>query len=177
LEQLTALSEKIFLKSYNYADNSQLAQQYNVDLAPSLIIAGHERDDVIDYGIRFAGLPSGYEFSSLIQAIILVSRRDSGLKPETRKTLQGVKSPVNLKVFATPTWPYCPQAVVLAHQMAMENPLITAEMISANEFYELSMRYNVSGVPQTTINNGKGVVLGAVPEDDLIQEIGRAIGS
>jgi hypothetical protein len=67
--------------------------------------------------------------------------------------------------------------VVLAHQMAMENPLITAEMISANEFYELSMRYNVSGVPQTTINNGKGVVLGAVPEDDLIQEIGRAIGS
>jgi hypothetical protein len=55
--------------------------------------------------------------------------------------------------------------------------LITAEMISANEFYELSMRYNVSGVPQTTINNGKGVVLGAVPEDDLIQEIGRAIGS
>jgi alkyl hydroperoxide reductase subunit AhpF len=103
LEQLTALSEKIFLKSYNYADNSHLAQQYNVDLAPSLIIAGHERDDVIDYGIRFAGLPSGYEFSSLIQAIILVSRRDSGLKPETRKTLQGVKSPVNLKVFATPT--------------------------------------------------------------------------
>lgn len=67
--------------------------------------------------------------------------------------------------------------MVLAHQMAMENPLITAEMISANEFYELSMRYNVSGVPQTTINNGKGVVLGAVPEDDLIQEIGRAIGS
>jgi len=66
---------------------------------------------------------------------------------------------------------------MLAHQMAMENPFITAEMISANEFYELSMRYNVSGVPQTTINNGKGVVLGAVPEDDLIQEIGRAIGS
>jgi hypothetical protein len=67
--------------------------------------------------------------------------------------------------------------VVLAHQIAMENPLITAEMISANEFYDLSMRYNVSGVPQTTINNGKGVVLGAVPEDDLVQEINRAIGS
>jgi predicted DsbA family dithiol-disulfide isomerase len=67
--------------------------------------------------------------------------------------------------------------VVLAHQIAMENPLITAEMISANEFYDLSMRYNVSGVPQTTINNGKGAVMGAVPEDDLIQEISRAIGS
>jgi hypothetical protein len=67
--------------------------------------------------------------------------------------------------------------VVLAHQIAMENPLITAEMISANEFYELSMRYNVSGVPQTNINDGSGVVIGALPEDDLISEIGRAISS
>ena len=63
--------------------------------------------------------------------------------------------------------------MVLAHQLAMENPNITADMVSANEFYELSMRYNVSGVPQTTINNGKGVVVGAVPEDDLLQEISR----
>jgi alkyl hydroperoxide reductase subunit AhpF len=103
LEQLTALSEKIFFKPYNYDDDPQLAQQYHVDLAPSVIIAGHEQDDVIDYGIRFAGLPSGYEFSSLIQAILLVSKRDSGLKSETRKTLQGLKSPVNLKIFSTPT--------------------------------------------------------------------------
>ena len=48
--------------------------------------------------------------------------------------------------------------------MAMENPLIQAEMIEANEFYELSLRYNVSSVPQTNINNGEGVILGAVPE-------------
>ena len=103
LEELSSLSEKIFLKTYSYDENPKLAQQYNVDLAPSLVIAGHEPGEVIDYGIRFAGLPSGYEFSSLIQAIILVSKRDSGLKSETRKTLHGLKSPVNLKVFATPT--------------------------------------------------------------------------
>lgn len=55
--------------------------------------------------------------------------------------------------------------------MAMENPLIQAEMIEANEFYELGVQYNVSGVPQTNINEGAGVVVGAVPEDYLIQEI------
>lgn len=65
--------------------------------------------------------------------------------------------------------------MVLAHQMAMENPLIQAEMIEANEFYELAVRYNVSGVPQTTINDGKGVILGAAPEDNLLQEIKRAL--
>jgi hypothetical protein len=59
--------------------------------------------------------------------------------------------------------------------MAMENPLIRAEMIEANEFYDLAMLYNVSGVPQTTINDGLGLVLGAVPEEYLLQEIKRVI--
>jgi hypothetical protein len=67
--------------------------------------------------------------------------------------------------------------VVLATQMAMENPLISAEMIEANEFYDLSMQYNVSGVPQTNVNDGLGVIVGAVPEDTLLQEIKRAVDS
>jgi predicted DsbA family dithiol-disulfide isomerase len=57
----------------------------------------------------------------------------------------------------------------------MENPLVQAEMIEANEFFELARRYNVTGVPQTTINDGEGVVLGAVPEEHLLQEIKRAV--
>ena len=65
--------------------------------------------------------------------------------------------------------------MVLAHRMALESPLIQAEMIEANEFYDLSLRYNVSGVPQTTINDGLGVILGAVPEDYLLQEVIRVI--
>jgi hypothetical protein len=67
--------------------------------------------------------------------------------------------------------------VVLAHQMALENPLIHAEMIEANEFYVLARRYNVSSVPQITINEGKGVILGAVPEAYLLQEIIRVMHS
>ena len=61
--------------------------------------------------------------------------------------------------------------MVLAHRMALESPLIQADMIEANEFYDLAMRYNVSGVPQTTINDGIDAVMGIVPEDDLLQEI------
>jgi hypothetical protein len=67
--------------------------------------------------------------------------------------------------------------VVLAHQMALENPLIHAEMIEANEFYDLARRYNVSSVPQITINEGKSVILGAVPEAYLLQEIIRVMQS
>ncbi len=64
---------------------------------------------------------------------------------------------------------------MLAYRMAIQSPMIQAEMIEANEFYELAMRYNVSGVPQTTINDGEDPILGAVPEDFLIQEIMRAV--
>jgi hypothetical protein len=65
--------------------------------------------------------------------------------------------------------------VVLAHQMALESPMVQAEMVEAMEFPDLSERHRVSGVPQTTINDGAGHVVGAVPEDYLVAEIQRAI--
>ncbi len=64
---------------------------------------------------------------------------------------------------------------MLAHQMAMESPMVQAEMVEAMEFPELSDKYEVSGVPQTTINYGAGTVVGAVPEQNLIREIQSAL--
>ena len=59
--------------------------------------------------------------------------------------------------------------------MALESPLVEAEMIEAIEFPELSNRHAVSGVPQTTINDGAGLVVGAVPEEHLLAEVMRAL--
>ncbi len=64
---------------------------------------------------------------------------------------------------------------MLAHRLAMESPFIQADMIEANEFYDLALRYNVSGVPLTTINGDLGTVLGAVPEEYLVREIKRVV--
>jgi len=66
---------------------------------------------------------------------------------------------------------------VLAHQMALESPMIQAEMVEATEFHELSNHHRVSGVPHTVVNEGKGNVVGAVPEANLVAEIMRALGS
>ena len=61
--------------------------------------------------------------------------------------------------------------------MAMVNPsMIRAEGVEAMEFPELSDRFEVSGVPQTTINSGMGTVVGAVPEQNLLAEIMRMKG-
>lgn len=175
LEEVTALSEKLDLSIYKLDEDNAIAQEFNIDKAPGFVIAGKDGDQILDYGIRYAGIPSGHEFSSLINDFLLVSGRDSKLGDDVREMLQGLTKPVNLLVFVTPTCPYCPQAVILAHQMALESPMVEAEMVEATEFPDLSMRFNVSGVPQTTINDGAGTVVGAVPPGNLMAEILRAV--
>ena len=59
--------------------------------------------------------------------------------------------------------------------MAIESPLVQAEMVEAMEFPDLANRHNVSGVPQTTINDGAAHIIGAAPEDHLIAEIKQAL--
>lgn len=176
LEEVTALSDKIDLSLYDVNEHQELASQFNVTNAPGIIIAARDQADVKNLGIQFSGIPSGHEFSTLIHDILMVSRRDSGLDAKTREFLKNLDTPLHLQVFVTPTCPYCPRAVLLAHQMAMENPtMIRAEGVEATEFPQLANRFNVRGVPQTVINAGAGSVVGAVPEQNLLAEIMRAL--
>ena len=67
--------------------------------------------------------------------------------------------------------------MLLAHQIAMENPsLVLAEGVEATEFQELSEKYMISGVPDTIINDGAGRVVGAIPEQNMLAELMRALG-
>lgn len=176
LEEVTALSNKVDLSVYDVNEHQDLASRFNVTNAPGIIIAARDETDVKNLGIQFSGIPSGHEFSTLINDILMVSRRDSGLDAKTREFLKNLDKPLHLQVFVTPTCPYCPRAVLLAHQMAMENPqMIIAEGVEATEFPELANRFNVRGVPQTVINYGAGMVVGAVPEQNLLAQIRQAI--
>ena len=176
LEEVTALNHKIELSVYDIDENQDLAGKFNVSNAPGIVIAAREEQDVKNLGIQFSGIPSGHEFNTLINDILIVSRRDSGLDAKTREYLKNLDKPLHLQVFVTPTCPYCPRAVLLAHQMAMENPMmIRAEGVEATEFPDLANRFNVRGVPQTVINAGSGTVVGAVPEQNLLAEIMRAL--
>lgn len=176
LEEVAQISDKISLEIYDLDKDADQVSTYRVDKAPATIIAAKDGDTIKDYGIRYYGIPSGHEFSSLIQDILQVSERDSGLQPATREFLRSLSQPVHLQVFVTPTCPYCPRAVALTHRMAMESDLLTADMVEAQEFYELANKYGVSGVPHTDINDGKGTVVGAVPEEHFVAEIRRALG-
>ena len=150
--------------------------KFNIDKTPAIVIAAMDNGQVTDFGIQYSGIPAGHEFGTLINDIVLVSGRDSGLSAEAREYLKNLDKPLHLQVFVTPTCPHCPRAVLLAHQMAMENPaMIRAEGVEATEFPELANQFNVRGVPQTVINAGMGTVVGAMPEKNLLAEIMRAV--
>lgn len=176
LEEVIALSDKVELSVHDIDQEQDLANRFNVTYAPVIVIAAKDEQDVKNLGIQFSGIPAGHEFSTLINDILMVSKRDSGLDDGTREYLRNLDKPLHLQVFVTPTCPYCPRAVILAHQMAMENPaMIRAEGVEATEFPELANSFNVRGVPQTVINAGSGMVVGAVPEQNLLAEIRRAL--
>lgn len=103
VQEVVGISDKLGISIYDLDEDSALAEQYKVDKAPGLVIAGRDGDQVLDYGIRYAGIPSGHEFSSLIHDLVLVSGRDSGLDQQTRDFLKGLDKPVHLQVFVTPT--------------------------------------------------------------------------
>lgn len=165
LGELCELSDKIEFDIFNFQIEKEIVQKFNIDKVPATVVMGE-----VDYGIRYYGIPSGYEFSSVIEDIIDVSKRKSGLKSETRKMLKQIKKPMHLQVFVTPTCPHCPTTVRLAHQFALENKYITADMIEATEYPHLSMRYNVKGVPKTII--AKNVTIeGAISEMEFVNKI------
>lgn len=103
LEEVIALSERLSLTVKDFDQDSDLAKQYRVEAVPTFVILGKDGTQLLDYGIRFMGIPAGHEFTSLINDLLMVSKRESNLSPETRAYLATLKKPVHLQVFVTPT--------------------------------------------------------------------------
>lgn len=103
VSEVTGLSDLLHLEVYDLDEHAQIASQYGVDKAPGLVLAGKDGEKILDYGVRLSGIPAGHEFNSLIHDLLLVSSQDSGLSQPTRDFLAGLKQPVHLQVFVTPT--------------------------------------------------------------------------
>jgi glutaredoxin-like protein len=170
VEELAAVSEgKVRVEIVDLDSRSDEARRYGIDKVPALVVLGGESGRK-DFGIRFFGAPAGYEFATLIEDIRMASTGTTDLGDATRDALSHLTSPLHLQVFVTPTCPYCPRAVLLAHKMAIASDMVTADAVDATEFPDLADRYQVHGVPRTVINETIHVE-GAVPEAMLLAEL------
>ena len=169
LKEVEELHDQITLFIYDFDKDKDQVEKYGVEMYPATVIEGDE-----DYGIKFYGIPAGYEFSSLIEDIMDIGERKPDLKEDTLNAIKNIDKPVHLKVFVTTSCPYCPTAVRTAHKFAMANKNIKGDMIEANEFPELSQRYNVYAVPRVVINEGR-YFEGELPENQFLNEILEAL--
>ena len=170
LDELPALSDRITIEEINFLLEQEPAERYGIDRVPAIAILGQdESGSDRDSHIRFLGIPAGYEFISLIQAILLTGGAPSQLSEPSRARIAAVDKPMTLRVFTTPTCPHCPRAVNLAQEMAFANPHITAYGIEVTEFPDLAQKYHVNGVPKTVIDD-EVEILGAVPEEEFVEQ-------
>ncbi len=163
--ELAGLNDKILAEVHDFVADTELAKQFGVDKVPAMVIVGQK-----DYGIRLYGLPYGYEFQTLMSALGAVSQGKTDLSEETKAKLRALNVPVHIQVFVTLTCPHCPTAAVMAHKFAIENDLITADVIDANEFPQLAIKYGVMGVPKIVVNE-KIEFVGAVPENMFLEHV------
>ena len=167
---IAGLSDKISHEVHEFEKSEELSRKYGVDKIPAIVVTA----DGKDYGIRFFGIPSGYEFVSLLDALRTVSTGKHELSGDTVSKIQALDKPVHIQVFVTPTCPYCPKSVVLAHRLAYVSKQITSDMVEAIEFPHLAQKYSVAGVPRSVINDGH-FIEGAVPEQTYVQRILDAV--
>ncbi len=171
LEELAALTDKLTLETHDFIADRKLAEQLGVDKIPAIVVSNAAKPNS---RIKFYGIPSGYEFTSVLEDILDVSRNNHGFSEDILREVQAIQKPVHIQVFVTPTCPYCPAAVRTAHRLALVNENITADMVEATEFPHLGQKYAVRGVPKSVINE-KWSVEGAVPEKMVVDKIMQSI--
>jgi alkyl hydroperoxide reductase subunit AhpF len=98
VREVAALSDKLSVEVLNLAIDRERAEAYKVDQVPAIVVEGAR-----DYGLRFYGVPLGYEFSNLIDSILVASTGEPALTDATKAALTGLTSDVDIKVFSTPT--------------------------------------------------------------------------
>jgi len=163
LEDMVQLSDKIAL--ILHVDDAVANEQYKVERFPTLLIAPDK------YSIRFSGAPAGEEGQAFLQALLMVSTQKSFLSEPSRKLLEELDTPRDVKVFVSPTCPYCPGQCVNAIKAAVEKPdLVRIECIETTENQDYAEKYNVGSIPHTVYNEAFSTV-GMEPEQAFIVQL------
>ncbi len=168
VQELSELNDKLKLTTYNHDDKE--AKVLGLEDAPAIVLLGKN----IKGRIVYYGIPSGYEFATLLDTIIRASTNNPGLTAKSIEFLDNLKEKMKMSVFVTPTCPHCPTSASIAFRYAMYSDKVIGQVVEASEFPEWSQRFNVMGVPKTVIND-KGSYVGGYPEDLAVDQIKQAL--
>jgi glutaredoxin-like protein len=167
VDEIASLSDKLSVKKYDFVLDKELAEKYGVDKIPAIVILDKKEND---YGVKFYGLPGGYEINSFLGAIIEISGKREELPADIISRIKKIDRDVHIQVFVGLGCPHCPGAVSVAHRLAIENEKIRGDMIDAANFVPLAQKYSVTGVPKIIFND-KYELTGAHPVSAFLDVI------
>ena len=181
VQELSELTDKMNdeIVDFDTPEGKELAEKYRIDRAPATTIT----QDGKDFGVRYFGIPAGHEFAAFLEDIVDVSKGDTDLMQDSKEEVSKIDKDVRILIFVTPTCPYCPLAVRMAHKFAIENTKagkgkILGDMVEAIEYPEWADQYNVMAVPKIVIQvNGEDKVQfeGAYPEKMFLEKLLSAL--
>jgi glutaredoxin-like protein len=163
---------RIIAENHIFEESLDLVKKFRVKRVPATVVT----DEKNALAMKFYGMPSGYEFMALLDDVLDAAvGSPPRLNQSTIETLRRIPEPIHLQVFVTPTCPYCPRAVRMAHQFSLVNPeKIDAEMIESMEFPDLAEKYGVMAVPKIVIND-RVEFEGALPEQVFLYKVKEAL--
>ena len=165
VRSFSELGSKVKLHELTLDD--KLAKKYQVDISPSILF------DPEHYSIRFLGAPMGEEGRTLLEAVVLIGLGKSNLSEQSLKIIEKVNSKRRVKIFSSPTCPYCPQQAVNAIKAAIAKPdLISLEIVDIQANPHLADLYSAHSVPQTFANDVL-IAQGAQPEELFILSLDK----
>ena len=154
------LSDKITLREYDL--DHEKANQWNVTHSPTLVIAPDK------YQIHWLGAPMGEEARTFLEILILIGLGQSQLSDQALKVMKKIDSVRHVKIFVSPTCPYCPQQAINAVKAAIEMPdKISLEIIDIQSEPQLADQYSAQSVPQAFANDVL-IGQGAQPEEVFV---------
>jgi glutaredoxin-like protein len=165
VNSLAEMSEKIVLLRSGFEPDEPVARNYGIERHPAMVIHGKR-----DFGMRFFGMPIGYQFGVFVEDLVMASTGESDLSGEVKLKLRSLRKPVSIQVYTLPDCPGSPRMARAAHKFAIENNNITADVVDIMEFWDLAAEKRVLETPKTIIN-GTTEIQGVISERELADRI------
>jgi alkyl hydroperoxide reductase subunit AhpF len=170
LNSLESLDARLHLEVHDQLGDITLALRLRLCGLPAILVSRAANSEA---NIRFYGLPSGYTFVTLLEAVLLVSGAPGiQLRAETREFLTSLRVPVHIQIFITADDATCAATAVLVHAFADAYPALVVDTIEIRAFPKLAERYCVTQTPTVVIDE-QAVIPGPVDEAELMRQLRR----
>jgi len=161
IRSMSELTDKV--KPYFYSIGDEMSKSRGVSRSPTILIAPDK------YAVRYTGAPVGEEGSSFIMTLLMMSTGKTLISDDSRQRLKRLKEKRHVRVFVSPTCPYCPQQVLYAVSAAIERKdLVSAEVIEIYENRDLAEKYAAMSVPKTFV--GETLTASGLQPEEVFME-------